>query len=70
MLLQKRLMWPRVGDTIEVRTDGKVTAQGLVTDVNSVKISVLTPNMTTILLDCQSLENGIEDRRIVVRKTR
>ena len=68
--MQKRLMWPKVGDNIEVRTDGRVTAQGLVTYIDDKSISVLTPDMTTILLDCQSLENGIEDRRIVVRKTR
>lgn len=70
MLLQKRLMWPKLGEKIEVLTEGKLTAQGLVTNVNSDNISVLTPDMTTILLDCQSLEHGIEDRSIVVRKTR
>ena len=70
MLLHKRLMWPKLGESIEVLTDGKITAQGLVTNVNSDNISVLTPEMTTILLDCRSLEDGIEDRRIVVRKTR
>ena len=70
MLLQKRLMWPKQGEYVQIVTNGKVTTEGIVNGVDESNITIMTPAMSIVKIDCRTLEQGIEDRSIVVRKTR
>lgn len=70
MGLLSRVMWPKVGDRIEVQQQGQVVAKGLVTYVSDSIISIQTAEMATINLDAGELSAGLEAHTTKIKKTR
>ena len=69
-LLKKRLMWPKKEERIQVIKHGDLFVEGLVTYISESIITVTTPDMDVVNLDCGELETGIEDGTILIQKTR
>ncbi len=68
MGLMSRVMWPKVGERIEVYSNGKLTAKGLVTFMNESTVTVQGENMRITNLRTSDLREGLESHQLTIKK--
>jgi hypothetical protein len=68
--ITKRLMWPRKGEQIALFQNGRMVVEGMVIHSSDSSVSVLDKNGYVTELDSDELRRGIEDRSVVVKKTK
>lgn len=66
----KRLMWPRKGEQITLFQNGRMVVEGTVLQSTDNTVSVLDKAGYVTELDGEELRRGIEDRSIVVKKSK
>ncbi len=66
----KRLMWPRKGEQITLFQNGHMVVEGIVIHSSDNAVSVLDKDGYVTELDGDELRRGIEERTIVVKKTK
>jgi hypothetical protein len=68
--ITKRLMWPRKGEQIALFQNGRMVVEGMVIHSSDSSVSVLDKDGYVTELDSDELRRGIEDRTVVVKKTK
>lgn len=68
MGLMARMMWPKVGERIEVYERGKLLTAGLVTYISEASVTVQNAQMNITNLNVQTLADGLSDQSITIKK--
>jgi hypothetical protein len=63
-------MWPRKGEQIALFQNGRMVVEGMVIHSSDSSVSVLDKDGYVTELDSDELRRGIEDRSVVVKKTK
>lgn len=68
MALNRRIMWPRLGEDVMIFQYGKLVVEGHVTYSGTDEVRILDQEAETVVLDARELTAGIDTRAITVKK--
>lgn len=68
MGLMARVMWPKVGERIEIYDNGKLTAKGIVTFMNESTITIQGENMHITNLRTEDIRQKLESQTMTIKK--